>query len=331
MAAITAFTIGLSSLPKVSADQPQAGFRGSSSGGASTGEAFITVSNTAGLSAERALATAAAARISITDGGANGSITLDTGTNIPLINAGNSWSAAQIPSAFGTIDLGSTTRPWRDLYLAPNAGSFYQKVTSVATANRTVTLPDANSNTIIPDTGSANNFLTAISSGGVISKAQPTFSNISGTATAAQGGTGVNGSGATNGQLLIGNGSGYSLATLTQGSGVTITNGAGSITIAASGGGFTIATKTSSFTASDGGGYYYRMTTNDQTVTLPASPADGSVRKFKMVTANKTATFAFNGAETINHADGTSDQSLTLTSTGGVLELVAVSGGWDET
>ncbi len=47
-----------------------------------------------------------------------------------------------------------------------------------------------------------------------------------------RGGTGVNGSAAANGALLIGNSTGYSLATLTQGSGVTITNGSGTITIA---------------------------------------------------------------------------------------------------
>ncbi len=47
-----------------------------------------------------------------------------------------------------------------------------------------------------------------------------------------RGGTGVNGSAAANGSLLIGNGTGYTLATLTQGTGITVTNGAGSITIA---------------------------------------------------------------------------------------------------
>lgn len=47
------------------------------------------------------------------------------------------------------------------------------------------------------------------------------------------GGTGVNGSTAANGTLLIGNGTGYTLATLTQGTGITITNGSGGITIAA--------------------------------------------------------------------------------------------------
>jgi hypothetical protein len=41
----------------------------------------------------------------------------------------------------------------------------------------------------------------------------------------------------TNGQLLIGNGTGFSYATLTAGSGVSITNGSGSIEISATGGG----------------------------------------------------------------------------------------------
>jgi hypothetical protein len=43
----------------------------------------------------------------------------------------------------------------------------------------------------------------------------------------------------TNGQLLIGNGTGFSYATLTAGSNITITNSAGGITIASSGGGGT--------------------------------------------------------------------------------------------
>ncbi len=47
----------------------------------------------------------------------------------------------------------------------------------------------------------------------------------------AYGGTGI-ATTPTNGQLLIGNGSGYNLAALTQGSGITISNGSGSITIA---------------------------------------------------------------------------------------------------
>ena len=59
----------------------------------------------------------------------------------------------------------------------------------------------------------------------------------SGQLSPARGGTGLDGSAAANGQLLIGNGSGFTLAALTQGSGITITNSAGGITIASTGGG----------------------------------------------------------------------------------------------
>ena len=52
----------------------------------------------------------------------------------------------------------------------------------------------------------------------------------------ANGGTGIT-STPTNGQLLIGNGTGYTASTLTAGTNITITNSSGGITIAASGGG----------------------------------------------------------------------------------------------
>lgn len=60
---------------------------------------------------------------------------------------------------------------------------------------------------------------------------------LSGAITVANGGTGL-GATPTNGQLLIGNGSGYTLATLTAGTGISVTNSSGGITIAASGAGF---------------------------------------------------------------------------------------------
>lgn len=56
-------------------------------------------------------------------------------------------------------------------------------------------------------------------------------SEVSGTLPVGNGGTGLTGT-PTNGQLLIGNGTNYTLAALTQGAGIAITNGAGSITIA---------------------------------------------------------------------------------------------------
>ena len=61
----------------------------------------------------------------------------------------------------------------------------------------------------------------------------PIVAGTTGTLSTARGGTGV--TTASNGQLLIGNGSGFTAATLTAGSGVTLTNGAGSIQVAFSG------------------------------------------------------------------------------------------------
>ena len=52
----------------------------------------------------------------------------------------------------------------------------------------------------------------------------------------ANGGTAIT-SAPANGQLLVGNGTGYTLANVTAGSGISVTNGAGSITIATTGGG----------------------------------------------------------------------------------------------
>jgi hypothetical protein len=86
---------------------------------------------------------------------------------------------------------------------------------------------------------------TGITSSGTINfsgltASKPVFTDASknlvstGTLGIDQGGTGLT-STPTNGQLFIGNGTGYTLATLTAGTGVSVTTGAGSITIAATG------------------------------------------------------------------------------------------------
>ncbi len=76
-------------------------------------------------------------------------------------------------------------------------------------------------------TGSAN--ITAL---GTIASGSVPFSLVSGTVPVLQGGTGQ--TSYTDGQLLIGNSTGNTLtkATLTAGTGISITNGAGSITVA---------------------------------------------------------------------------------------------------
>lgn len=104
--------------------------------------------------------------------------------------------------------------------------------------------------------------------------------DITGVLPVANGGTG---SGSfTDGQLLIGTTSGNTLtkATLTAGSGISVTNGSGSITIAATGGGsgsITISPKTSAYTVVAGdNGSIINCTSGTFTVSLTAAATLGS-------------------------------------------------------
>jgi hypothetical protein len=88
--------------------------------------------------------------------------------------------------------------------------------------------------------------------------------------------TNVNGGTPTNGQLLIGNGSGLTRSTLTAGTGISVTNATGSITIAASGGGLPTVTVTASTAITAAANFHYVLTAaTAATVTLPASPTIG--------------------------------------------------------
>lgn len=62
-------------------------------------------------------------------------------------------------------------------------------------------------------------------------EANLSLNNISGTLSTTKGGTGLDTSTAPNGSLLIGNSTGLSLSTLTAGTGITVTNGTGTITL----------------------------------------------------------------------------------------------------
>ena len=130
---------------------------------------------------------------------------------------------------------------------------------------------DTNGNLVIK-TGPSGLTAATFESGGtaVISALSVTSLALSGALSVAQGGTGLTTT-PTNGQLLIGNGTGFTLATLTAGSGMTITNNAGSITLAA--GGLPPVTVTASTSISAAAGNHYVLTAaTTATVTLPASP-----------------------------------------------------------
>lgn len=78
--------------------------------------------------------------------------------------------------------------------------------------------------------GLSAGFLKTTGSALTSSSAISLTADVSGILPQANGGTGVAGS-TSNGQLLIGNGTGFVLGTITAGSGISITNGIGSITI----------------------------------------------------------------------------------------------------
>ena len=123
----------------------------------------------------------------------------------------------------------------------------------------------------------------------------------------ARGGTNI-GTTPTNGQLLIGNGTGYAVANITAGSGVTVTNGAGTITIAAtaSGSPFTTFGNTSYVapgsnvggTISGGAvsGNYFFSPSNAYTVNVSNAGRSFTNNFIHIIGSSSSATATFNGS-----------------------------------
>ena len=126
---------------------------------------------------------------------------------------------------------------------APSAGTYILRVPDAALASATAL--NSFSSGYLKTQGSAG-------SGFLSTTATVPVGDISGTLPVAKGGTNV-ATIPTNGQLLIGNGTGYTLASLTAGSNITITPGAGTITIAstASAAAFSYATFTRRLTGNN--------------------------------------------------------------------------------
>lgn len=108
---------------------------------------------------------------------------------------------------------------------APSAGTYILRVPDAALASATA-LNSFSSGYLKTQGSAGSGFLSTV--------ATVPVGDISGTLPVANGGTNV-ATVPTNGQLLIGNGTGYTLASLTAGSNITITPGAGTISIAATG------------------------------------------------------------------------------------------------
>jgi len=121
-----------------------------------------------------------------------------------------------------------------------------------------VRVPDAS----IPSATALNSFLAgyvktlgSAGSGAINTSITVPVADISGVLTVAKGGTGV-ATVPTNGQIPIGNGSGYTVASLTAGANITITPGAGTITIASGTATFNYVTFTRRVTGSALGPFY---------------------------------------------------------------------------
>lgn len=159
--------------------------------------------------------------------------------------------SAQSPSNGQTIVYNSTTSLWEKNTVSLTAGvngtlPIANGGTGATTAGDALTAlgayPAANPSGYTSNTGTVTSVAATVPSifsisGSPITSSGTLAMTYSGTALpVANGGTGVT-STPTNGQLLIGNGTGYTASTLTAGSNITITNSSGGITIASSGGG----------------------------------------------------------------------------------------------
>lgn len=151
--------------------------------------------------------------------------------------------------------------------------------------------------------------------------------NVTGTIAVANGGTGQ--TTYTDGQLLIGNSTGNTLnkATLTAGSGISITNAAGSITIAATASGSSAwSVKTSNYTAVAGDKLLTNSSGGTFTITLPATPSTGN--SVIIADANDWSTTSITVARNGSTIEGLSED-LTLNVKGVSVEFVYDGSTWE--
>jgi len=288
----------------------------------------ITSSGTIALSGILGTTSGGTGLTSFTSGGAiyaSGTTTLTSGT---------------LPVASGGTGLVSYT----------SGGAIYASGTTTLTSG---TLPVASGGTgVTTSTGTGN---VVLSSGPTITLGNatglPLTTGVTGTLPIANGGTGLTTT-PSNGQIDIGNGTGFTRATLTAGNGITITNGAGSVSVATikssqaftSSGTFTIPTGVTVVKVTivgGGGGGSSGSVSNG--CSLPNSVAGGggsgaaAITYLSSLTPGNTITVTVGtGGTTTSSAGNTGGSSsissgtqtiTTVTTTGGTGSMTGGSGG----
>jgi hypothetical protein len=151
--------------------------------------------------------------------------------DIPTLNQNTTGTASNVTGIVAVANGGTGTD-------TPSLVAGSNITVSGTWPNQTIAATSSGSGTVTSVAASVPSFLSI--SGSPITTSGTLAISYSGTALPiANGGTGIT-STPTDGQLLIGNGTGYTASTLTAGSNITITNSSGGITIASSGGGGTL-------------------------------------------------------------------------------------------
>jgi hypothetical protein len=206
-----------------------------------------------------------------------GSITI-TATGTGFIGSVNATAPLQsVGTDYITISIASSTGTGA-VVLADNPSLSSATITNLSSTSATITRLVSTSANITTLTGTTFGAVASTQLRGASASittltgtnASFTSLTLTNALKVAEGGTGLD-STPTNGQLLIGNGTGFALSTLTAGSGITITNNAGSISLTATS--LPVVTVTSSTAISASAGNHYVLTAaTAATVTLPASP-----------------------------------------------------------